>query len=69
MAIARALVSNPEVIFADEPTAALDKTSGLAAVTLLKDLGRSRGTTTVMVTHDPAFSNSQTRSSPSKTER
>jgi putative ABC transport system ATP-binding protein len=53
VAIARALVSNPEVIFADEPTAALDKASGLAAVTLLKDLGRFRGTTTVMVTHDP----------------
>ncbi len=53
VAIARALVSNPEVVFADEPTAALDKASGLAVVTLLKDLGRFRGTTTVMVTHDP----------------
>jgi len=53
VAIARALVSNPEVIFADEPTAALDKVSGLAAVRLLKDLGQTRGTTTVMVTHDP----------------
>jgi putative ABC transport system ATP-binding protein len=53
VAIARALVSNPDIIFADEPTAALDKVSGLAAVRLFKDLGRSRGTTTVMVTHDP----------------
>lgn len=53
VAIARALVSNPNVIFADEPTAALDKVSGLAAVQLFKDLGRARGTTTVMVTHDP----------------
>lgn len=53
VAIARALVSNPEIIFADEPTAALDKDSGLAAVRLFKDLGRARGTTTVMVTHDP----------------
>lgn len=53
VAIARALVSNPEIIFADEPTAALDKVSGLAAVRLFKDLGRARGTTTVMVTHDP----------------
>jgi putative ABC transport system ATP-binding protein len=53
VAIARALVSNPEIVFADEPTAALDKVSGLAAVQLLKDLGGSRGTTTVMVTHDP----------------
>ena len=53
VAIARALVSNPDIIFADEPTAALDKVSGLAAVRLFKDLGRTRGTTTVMVTHDP----------------
>lgn len=53
VAIARALVSNPDIIFADEPTAALDKVSGMAAVRLFKDLGRSRGTTTVMVTHDP----------------
>lgn len=53
VAIARALVSNPDVIFADEPTAALDKVSGMAAVQLFKDLGRARGTTTVMVTHDP----------------
>lgn len=53
VAIARALVSNPDIIFADEPTAALDKVSGLAAVQLLKDIGRARGTTTVMVTHDP----------------
>ncbi|WP_284179877.1 ATP-binding cassette domain-containing protein [Rhabdaerophilum sp. SD176] len=53
VAIARALVSNPDIIFADEPTAALDAVSGLAAVQLFKDLGRARGTTTVMVTHDP----------------
>lgn len=53
VAIARALVSNPDIIFADEPTAALDKVSGMAAVRLFKDLGHTRGTTTVMVTHDP----------------
>ncbi|MEQ9815521.1 MAG: ATP-binding cassette domain-containing protein [Azospirillaceae bacterium] len=53
VAIARALVSNPDIIFADEPTAALDKVSGLAAVRLFKELGSARGTTTVMVTHDP----------------
>jgi putative ABC transport system ATP-binding protein len=52
VAIARALVANPEVVFADEPTAALDKVSGMAVVRLLKELGRTRGTTTVMVTHD-----------------
>lgn len=53
VAIARALASNPEIVFADEPTAALDKVSGMAVVELLKKLGTERGTTTVMVTHDP----------------
>jgi putative ABC transport system ATP-binding protein len=52
VAIARALASNPEVIFADEPTAALDLESGTNVVRLLKQLGRERGTTTLMVTHD-----------------
>jgi putative ABC transport system ATP-binding protein len=53
VAVARALVSNPAIVFADEPTAALDKVSGLRVVQLLRQLGRERGTTTVMVTHDP----------------
>lgn len=52
VAVARALVGNPEIVFADEPTAALDKESGRTVVDLLKALGRTRGTTTVMVTHD-----------------
>ncbi len=52
VAVARALVSNPEVVFADEPTAALDKESGHTVVKMLKTLGETRGTTTVMVTHD-----------------
>ncbi|SIS67817.1 ATP-binding cassette domain-containing protein [Phaeovulum vinaykumarii] len=53
VAIARALVANPEVVLADEPTAALDLDSGLNMVRLLRRLGRARGTTSVMVTHDP----------------
>ncbi len=52
VAVARALVSNPQIIFADEPTAALDKESGLNIVAMLKALGKTRQTTTVMVTHD-----------------
>jgi putative ABC transport system ATP-binding protein len=52
VAVARALVGNPDIIFADEPTAALDKDSALNTVTLLKQLGTKRGTTTLMVTHD-----------------
>lgn len=52
VAIARALVGNPDIVFADEPTAALDKASAMNAVDLLKRLGAERGTTTLMVTHD-----------------
>lgn len=52
VAVARALVGNPDIVFADEPTAALDKESAMNVVNLLKRLGRERGTTTVMVTHD-----------------
>ena len=52
VAVARALVSNPEIIFADEPTAALDKESGRVVVEMLKSLGKARNTTTLMVTHD-----------------
>lgn len=52
VAVARALVSNPQIIFADEPTAALDKESGMNVVAMLKSLGQQRQTTTVMVTHD-----------------
>lgn len=53
VAVARALVSNPDIVFADEPTAALDRVTGAQVVRTLKELGRVRGTTTVMVTHDP----------------
>ena len=52
VAVARALVGNPEIVFADEPTAALDKESALHVVGMLKALGKERKTTTVMVTHD-----------------
>ncbi|MGO4915909.1 ATP-binding cassette domain-containing protein [Pseudogemmobacter sp. W21_MBD1_M6] len=52
VAVARALVGNPDVVFADEPTAALDRESGATVVNMLKKLGQVRGTTTVMVTHD-----------------
>ena len=52
VAVARALVGNPAVVFADEPTAAPDRDSGRTVVETLRALGRERGTTTVMVTHD-----------------
>ncbi|HHX89090.1 MAG TPA: ATP-binding cassette domain-containing protein [Paracoccus sp.] len=52
VAIGRALVGNPDVVLADEPTAALDWEAAAKVVGLLKRLGRARGTTTMMVTHD-----------------
>lgn len=52
VAVARALVGNPALVLADEPTAALDKDSAADVVDLLKRLGARRGTTTLLVTHD-----------------
>ncbi|MEO1134013.1 MAG: DevA family ABC transporter ATP-binding protein [Cyanobacteria bacterium J06639_1] len=52
VAIARALASHPALVLADEPTAALDKTSGRAVVELMQELAREQGSTILMVTHD-----------------
>jgi putative ABC transport system ATP-binding protein len=52
VAIARALVAQPRIILADEPTAALDETSGRKVVDLLRRAAMELGTTILMVTHD-----------------
>jgi putative ABC transport system ATP-binding protein len=54
VAIARALVGEPEVLFADEPTGALDTRSGRAVLGLLRATTDEGGRTLVMVTHDPS---------------
>lgn len=53
VAIARALITDPAVIFADEPTGALDTRTAGSVLALLRDATRSAGQTIVMVTHDP----------------
>ncbi|GAA2680861.1 ABC transporter ATP-binding protein [Nonomuraea recticatena] len=52
VAIARALVTRPKVIFADEPTGALDSLTGEKVMELLVSLARQEGTTVIVVTHD-----------------
>ena len=53
VAIARALAAEPQLLLADEPTAALDSRSGREVVELLQRLAREQGCAVLMVTHDP----------------
>ena len=52
VAIARALANNPEIILADEPTAALDISRAVSVVKMLKKITREQNVTIIMVTHD-----------------
>lgn len=54
VAIARALLTRPAVLFADEPTGALDSAASTGVLGLLRHCAVDRGATTLMVTHDPA---------------
>ncbi|WP_327675026.1 ABC transporter ATP-binding protein [Kitasatospora sp. NBC_00458] len=53
VALARGLVTRPRVLFADEPTGALDSLTGEQVMDLMVDAARSQGTTVVLVTHEP----------------
>jgi putative ABC transport system ATP-binding protein len=53
VAVARALVTDPRVLFADEPTGALDSLNGERVMELLTGAARERGTAVVLVTHEP----------------
>lgn len=53
VALARGLVAEPDVVFADEPTGSLDSLAGEQVMELLVGAARDQGTTVVLVTHDP----------------
>lgn len=53
--LARAMVADPPLLLADEPTGNLDQTTGAVVVDLMFDLARKNGTAVVLITHDPAL--------------
>lgn len=55
VAIARSLVKNPEVLFCDEPTGALDEKTGKKVLSLLQDINKKYHTTMIIVTHNPSI--------------
>jgi putative ABC transport system ATP-binding protein len=55
VALARAFVTQPPLLFADEPTGSLDAATGESVIRLMFELNRERGSTLVLVTHDPSI--------------
>jgi predicted ABC-type transport system involved in lysophospholipase L1 biosynthesis ATPase subunit len=62
VAVARALINNPSMILADEPTGNLDEATGVAVMDLLLELVKEEGKSLVLVTHNPEFAQRTERS-------
>lgn len=61
VAIARSLIMDPDYIFADEPTGALDSLNGKIVMEIFKKVNQEKKTTIILVTHDNEFANSAQR--------
>ena len=60
MAVARALINKPAIVFADEPTGSLDEQNGQKIIQLLFQLNQELGSTLILVTHDMALASRRT---------
>ena len=61
VAIARAMITEPKILLADEPTGALDSTTGKQVMELFRKINTEKGTTIIIVTHDPRIGESTKR--------